>query len=85
LCRVLLDAAYDVIEVNRPDRVARRRHGKDDPVDAEAAARAFLAGTATIIPKHGGDQVEMIRLLKVGPPEKARSTAGQLVSATETR
>jgi len=65
LCRVLLDAAYDVIEVNRPDRVARRRHGKDDPVDAEASARAFLAGTATIIPKRGGDQVEMIRLLKV--------------------
>jgi transposase len=65
LCRTLLDAAYDVIEVNRPDRAARRRHGKDDPVDAEAAARAFLAGTATIIPKRGGDQVEMIRLLKV--------------------
>ena len=55
----------DVIEVNRPDRAARRRHGKDDPVDAEAAARSFLAGTATIIPKRGRDQVEMIRLLKV--------------------
>jgi transposase len=65
LCRVLLDAAYDVIEVNRPDRSARRRQGKDDPVDAEAAARAFLAGTASIGPKRGGDQVEMIRLLKV--------------------
>ena len=65
LCRVLLDAAYDVIEVNRPDRAARRRHGKDDPVDAEAAACAFLAGTATIIPKRGDDQVEMIRLIKV--------------------
>ena len=28
LCRVLLDAADDVIEVNRPDRSARRRQGK---------------------------------------------------------
>ena len=65
LCRMLLDAAYDVVEVNRPDRAARRRRGKDDPVDAEAAARSFLAGTATIVPKRGGDQVEMIRLLKV--------------------
>ena len=65
LCAELLDAAYDVIEVNRPDRAARRRHGKDDPVDAEAAARGFLAGTTTITPKRRGDQVEMIRLLKV--------------------
>jgi transposase len=65
LCRVLLDEAYDVIEVNRPDRAARRRQGKGDPVDAEAAARAFLAGTATIIRKRGGDQMEMIRLLEV--------------------
>lgn len=65
LCRELLDAANDVIEVNRPDRSARRRQGKDDPVDAEAAARAFLAGTATVVPKSGSDRVEMIRLLKV--------------------
>jgi transposase len=64
-CRELRDAAYDVIEVSRPDRSARRRQGKDDPVDAEAEARAFLAGTASIVPKRGGDQVEMIRLLKV--------------------
>jgi transposase len=65
LCRELLDAAYDVIEVNRPDRSARRRQGKDEAVDAEAAARAFLSSTASIVPKRGGDQVEMIRLLTV--------------------
>jgi hypothetical protein len=33
-----------VIEVNRPDRAARRRRGKTDPVDAEAAARAVVDG-----------------------------------------
>lgn len=64
-CRKLLGAASGVIEVNRPDRAARRRQGKDDPVDAEAAARSFLAGTATTVPKRGGDQVEMMRLFKV--------------------
>src|SRR5664280_1644317 len=34
-------------------------------LDAEAAARAVLAGTATGIPKAGDDQVEMVRLLKL--------------------
>jgi transposase len=76
LCRVLLDADFDVIEVNRPDRAARSRHGKDDPVDAEAAARAFLAGTATIIPKRGSDQVEMIRLLKVARVQPSMGAPG---------
>ncbi len=27
------------VEVNRPDRIARRRNGKSDPLDAEGAAR----------------------------------------------
>jgi transposase len=43
------DAA--VLEVNRPDRQSRRRRGKSDPLDAEAAARAVLSGAATVIPK----------------------------------
>src|SRR5450759_2502352 len=43
----------------------RHRRGKSDPIDAEAAARAVLAGPATGIPKAGDDQVEMVRLLKL--------------------
>jgi transposase len=39
LCRELLAAGYPVIEVNRLDRATRRRLGKNDPIDAEAAAR----------------------------------------------
>jgi transposase len=66
-----------VIEVKRPDRVARRRHGKDDPVDAEVAARAFLAGTATIIPRRGGDQVEMVRPLKVAKDSASMGAPGR--------
>ncbi len=55
----------NVIEVNRPDRATRHRLGKSDPIDAESAARAVLAGTATGTPKHGEDRVEMIRVLKL--------------------
>jgi transposase len=40
-----------VVEVARPDRSTRRRHGKSDPIDAQAAARATLAGVAATIPR----------------------------------
>ena len=70
LARFLDGQGQVVLEVNRPDRAARRRRGKSDPVDAEAAARAVLAGQATAIPKTGDDAVEMVRCLRV-----ARATA----------
>ena len=44
LQRVLQAAGHEVIEVNRPNRQMRRSKGKSDTVDAEAAARAVLAG-----------------------------------------
>jgi transposase len=53
LTRALLDAGFPVVEVNRPDRSVRCRLGKDDAIDAEAAGRAYLAGTA-----HGDVLVE---------------------------
>ncbi len=65
LSRALRQAGHRVLEVNRPDRGARRRHGKDDPLDAEAAARAVLGGQATAEPKSGTGPVEMIRHLKI--------------------
>jgi transposase len=36
--RFLRAEGVEVIEVDRPDRKARRFEGKSDPVDAEAAA-----------------------------------------------
>ena len=54
-----------VIEVNRPNRQARRRHGKTDLADAEAAARAVLSGEAVARPKTGDATVEMIRVLRI--------------------
>ena len=65
LARHLRCADIEVIEANRPDRATRHRLGKSDPIDAEAAARAVLARTATATPKHGDDNVEMIRILKL--------------------
>jgi transposase len=65
LSRALREAGHRVLEVNRPDRGARRRQGKDDTLDAEAAARAVLGGRATAEPKSGTGPVEMIRHLKV--------------------
>jgi len=66
LARFLHAEGQVVLEVNRPDRAARRRHGKSDPLDAQAAARAVQAGQVTVVPKAGDGQVEMIRSLRVG-------------------
>jgi transposase len=65
LARHLADAGVEVVEVNRPNRQVRRRRGKSDTVDAEAAARAALNGEATASPKGGNGIVESIRALRV--------------------
>ncbi len=51
LARWLRSRGLVVVEVDRPDRSSRRRQGKSDPIDAEAAARAVQAGKARTIPK----------------------------------
>jgi transposase len=65
LARFVRADGLPVVEVNRPDRSLRRRHGKSDPIDAQAAARATLAGVAATAPKTREGQVEMIRVLRV--------------------
>lgn len=64
LARYVLAAGGSVIEVNRPNVSERVRNGKSDPLDAVAAARAVLAGTATGRPKISTGIVETIRVLK---------------------
>jgi transposase len=90
LARHLAAQGVDVVEVDRPDRRTRRRQGKSDPIDAIAAARAVLAGTATGAPKTRTGPVEAIRALRVARrgAVKARTAAlnqvhGLLVSAPE--
>jgi transposase len=65
LTRFVRAYGLQVVEVNRPDRSTRRRRGKSDPIDAQAAARATLAGVAATTPKTREGQVEMIRVLRV--------------------
>ena len=65
LARVLREQGVDVLEVNRPDRSARRLQGKSDPTDAENAARSVLAGTATAIPKSQSGAAEAMRIISV--------------------
>ena len=72
LSRTVHRAGHRVVEVNRVDRRLRRAAGKSDTIDAEAAARAVLAGQATATPKTADGAVEMMRQLKV-----ARDSGGQ--------
>lgn len=65
LTRDLRQAGHKVVEVDRPDRSARRARGKDDHLDAEAAARAVLSGRASATPKNRDGQIEAIRALRV--------------------
>lgn len=63
--RLLQSHGIEVLEVNQPDKRARRTRGKTDAVDAEAAARAVLSGRATAIAKTGDGPVEALRVLKM--------------------
>ncbi len=64
LARHLAAEGVMVVEVNRPNRRARRRRGKSDTVDAGAAGRAALNGEATVLPEAQGGLVEPIRVLR---------------------
>ena len=64
LARYLEASGVPVFEVARPDRRMRRQAGKSDPIDAEAAARAVLAGKATR-PKSADGRIEAMRALRV--------------------
>jgi transposase len=87
LSRYLVARDVRVVEVNRPNRQNRRRRGKDDAVDAEAAARAVMAGDAKAIPKAGDGPVEALRQLRVarnGAIKARTAAANQLHSLCDT-
>ncbi|MFE0808816.1 IS110 family transposase [Streptomyces sp. NPDC058848] len=65
LARFLTASGITVVEVDRPDRKARRAQGKSDPIDAYAAATAVLSGRASGTPKSRDGIVEAIRALRV--------------------
>jgi transposase len=90
LARHLRSAGIGVLEIERPKRRHLRRKGKSDSRDAEAAARAVLAGETAGVPKSADGRVEMIRVLRAARRSavKARTQAanqlrGILVTAPE--
>lgn len=73
LTRFLQGEGVAVLDVNRPNRAARRADGKSDRLDAEQAARAVQAKTATTIPKDKAGVVEVIRTLRVARKSAVRA------------
>jgi len=86
LARHLAAKGIEVLEVERPERRrrgSRRNFEKSDPSDAEAAARAVLAGEASGVPKSADGTVEMIRTLRSARRSaiKARTQAANQLQA----
>ncbi len=65
LARHLARQGLTVIEVDRPNRQARRRNGKSDELDAIEAARGALSGRVSGHAKTGTGNVEALRALLV--------------------
>ncbi len=86
LARYLAQEGIAVVEVMRPNRQVRRRRGKSDPVDAEAAARAALSQEAEGTPKSGDGLVEAMRMIRLARVSavKARTQAANQIHALVT-
>jgi transposase len=78
LTRHLHTAGVTVVEVNRPHAHTRHRRGKNDTIDAEAAARKVLAGECTAIPKDTSGIVEAIRQLLLARASAVHARAAAL-------
>ena len=83
LSRFLRAKGLRVLEVNRTSRQHRRRYGKHDAADAEAAARQVIAGTASGEPKGADGAAESLRALRVARRSavKARTQAANQMHA----
>jgi transposase len=77
LTRHLALAGIPVLEVTGPDPAFRRAKGKDDTLDAIAAAKAALSGQRVSVAKDRSGQVEALRVLRV-----TRTTAVKCRRAT---
>src|SRR5215208_2983530 len=86
LTRHLRASGIEVLEVERPEhrrRSSRRNLQKSDSSDAEAAARAVLAGETSGVPKSADGHVEMIRALRAARRSaiRARTQAANQLQA----
>jgi transposase len=83
LTRYLREHGVVVVEINQPHAHTRRRRGKSDPIDAEMAARLWLAGKASTVPKQTDGIVESIRLLRVARASAVKARSATLVQLSE--
>ena len=81
LTRFLAGAGEHVLEVNRPNRAARRLEGKSHRLDAEQASCSVLSGAASADPKAKSPAIEVIWILIVTRANaiKARTMAFNLL------
>ncbi|SES22935.1 Transposase [Agrobacterium fabrum] len=84
LLRYMQTAGVEVLEVTTPDRHDRRRRGKNDDLDAQAAAHAAFAERRTVTPRGRDGMVESLRVLKAcrKTAVNARRIALQLIQNT---
>jgi transposase len=84
LLRFMQQAGIEVLEVTTPDRLDRRRRGKNDDFDAQNAAHAAFAGRRTVTPRSRDGMVESLRVLKAcrKTAVAARRIALQLIHNT---
>ena len=82
VCRFLMHAGVEVVEVDRQNRQARRNAGKSDPLDAVEAARAALSGKASGRAKSRDGWVEALRVLLVA---KRSARSARVKALTQMR
>jgi len=84
LLRYLQGADVEVLEVTAPDKLDRRRRGKNDDFDAQSAAHAAFAERRTVTPRSRDGMVESLRILKVcrKTAVQARRVALQIIQTT---
>jgi len=84
LLRYMKVAGVDVLEVTAPDKLDRRRRGKNDDFDAQSAAHAAFAKRRTVTPRSRDGMVESLRILKVcrKTAVQARRVALQIIQTS---
>jgi transposase len=84
LLRYMQTAGVDVLEVTAPDKLDRRRRGKNDDFDGQSAAHAAFATRRTVTPRSRDGMVESLRVLKVcrKTAVQARRIALQIIQTT---
>jgi len=79
LVRFLAQEGVKVVEVDRPNRAARRLSGKSDSLDAVEAARAALSGRAAGEAKSRDGAVEAVRVLQVAKRSASQARTKAIV------